>query len=155
MKFVHAFPNVTVKEFIETEDRLRIGVVAATVGAFQRLRQDCRVPLDVYSLEFVSAVVAGKGYYSSNHGNSVLQVQRYRKDVSKDVRGKNIFTSHRKIFTHPMSMPSKAPSHTMARSSLFITCRMRASVSFISISLMRSRTMVLMSMLQESSADAR
>lgn len=27
-----------------------------------------------------------------------------------------------------MSMPSKAPSHTMARSSLFITCRIRASL---------------------------
>lgn len=87
-----------------------------------------RVPLDVQSLEFVSAVVADKCFDSSNHSNSVLQVQRCRKDVSKDVRGKNIFTSHRKIFTHPMSVLSNAPSHTIARSSLFITCRIRASL---------------------------
>ena len=58
-------------------------MVAATVRALQRLRPDCRAPLDVHSFEFVSAVVADKGFDSSKHSNSVLQVQRYRKDVPK------------------------------------------------------------------------
>jgi hypothetical protein len=72
MKFVHEFPNVTVKEFIETEDRLWIGVVAATLWASLRLRHDRRIPLNVHSFEFVSAVVTDKQSCSSKHIISVL-----------------------------------------------------------------------------------
>ena len=58
-------------------------MVAAALRASEWLRHGGRVPLDVHSLEFVSAVVADKCFDSSNHSNSVLQVQRYRRDVSK------------------------------------------------------------------------
>ena len=78
MSLVHLFPNLPVNNPVKPQKRIGAGVVAATVRAFQRLRQGCRVPLDVHSLEFVSAVVADKGFDSSNHSNSVLQVQRYR-----------------------------------------------------------------------------
>ena len=78
MSLVHLFPNLPVNNPVKPQKRIGAGVVAATVGAFQRLRQGCRVPLDVHSLEFVSATVAHKGFYSSKHSNSDFQVQRYR-----------------------------------------------------------------------------
>ena len=53
---------------------------------------------------------------------------------------------HRMAFSVPMMLPSRAPSHTIARNSFFITSRIMASASFISISLMRCSMMPLMSM---------
>ena len=70
VSLVHLFPNLPVNNPVKPQKRIVAGVVAATVGAFQRLRQGCRVPLDVQSLEFVSAVVADKGFDSSKHNSS-------------------------------------------------------------------------------------
>ena len=67
MKLVHPFPDAPVDTLVESQKRAGAGVVAAAVGAFHWLRQDRRAPLDVHSLEFVSAVVADEVCHSSKH----------------------------------------------------------------------------------------
>ena len=69
MKLVHLFPDAPVDALVEP---VGAGMVAAAVGAFHWLRQDCRAPLDVHSLEFVSAVVADESCHSSKHSILVL-----------------------------------------------------------------------------------
>lgn len=64
MKLVHLFPDAPVDALVEP---VGAGVVAAAVGAFHWLRQERRAPLDVHSLEFVSAVVADEVCHSSKH----------------------------------------------------------------------------------------
>ncbi len=70
VSLVYLFPNLPVNNPVKPQKRIGAGVVAATVRALQRLRKNCRVPLDVHSFEFVSAVVADKGCYSSKHNSS-------------------------------------------------------------------------------------
>ena len=72
VSLVHLLPNVPVDNLVKPQKRVGAGVVSATVGTFQRLRQGSRAPLDVHSLEFVSAIIADKGFCSSNHNVSVL-----------------------------------------------------------------------------------
>ena len=67
MSLVHLLPNVPVDNLVKPQKRVGAGVVAATVGAFHWLRQGSRAPLDVHSFEFVSAIIADKGFCSSNH----------------------------------------------------------------------------------------
>lgn len=50
------------------------------------------------------------------------------------------------MFILPITRPNNAPNHTMALSSLSITWNMSFSVSFTSISFMRSLTILQMSM---------
>ena len=70
VSLVHLFPNLPVNNPVKPQKRIGTGVVAATVRTSQWLRKYCRVPLDVQSLEFVSAVVADKGFDSSKHNSS-------------------------------------------------------------------------------------
>lgn len=60
VSLVHLLPNVPVDNLVKPQKRVGAGMVAAALRASEWLRHGGRVPLDVHSLEFVSAVVADK-----------------------------------------------------------------------------------------------
>lgn len=85
-----------------------------------------------------------------SHNNPVGTIFVYLPKYSSHQRSSpRLFTvCQNRLFTVPIIQPNKAPSHTMARSSLSITAKIIFSPSSMSSSLMRSRMMRLMSIVE-------